>query len=138
MATRQTRTLARSMMAPSVILLLAWMIVPLVMTLWFSFLNYNLLNPGNVTFAGLFNYKYFYTDPAFFQSIWNTLVLVAGVLLITVFGGIAGERMAAWVAKNPREHRPPHEYAMETFGYTRETLLREFAGYRARFVEAAR
>jgi hypothetical protein len=42
--------------------------------------------------------------------------------------------MAAWVAKNPREHRPPHEYAMETFGYTREALLREFAEYRARFI----
>ena len=89
MATRQTRTLARSMMAPSVILLLAWMIVPLAMTLWFSFLNYNLLNPANVSFAGLFNYQYFYTDPAFFQSIWNTLLLVWGVLLITVIGGVA-------------------------------------------------
>jgi sorbitol/mannitol transport system permease protein len=89
MATRQTRTLARLMMAPSVILLLVWMIVPLAMTLWFSFLNYNLLNPANVSFAGLFNYQFFYTDPAFFQSIWNTLVIVGGVLLITVIGGIA-------------------------------------------------
>ena len=89
MATRQTGTLARLMLAPSVILLLVWMIVPLAMTLWFSFLNYNLLNPGNVSFAGLFNYKYFYTDPAFFQSIWNTLLIVVGVLLITVIGGIA-------------------------------------------------
>ncbi|MGI6850788.1 carbohydrate ABC transporter permease [Mesorhizobium sp. 1B3] len=89
MATRQTRTLARFMMAPSVILLLIWMIVPLAMTLWFSFLNYNLLNPANVSFAGFFNYQYFYTDPAFFQSIWNTLVIVVGVLLITVIGGIA-------------------------------------------------
>jgi len=42
--------------------------------------------------------------------------------------------MRAWVAENPREHRPPHEYAMETFGYTREALEREFAEYRARFV----
>jgi len=89
MATRQTRTLARFMMAPSVFLLLIWMIVPLAMTLWFSFQNYNLLNPGNVSFGGLFNYKFFYTDPAFFQSIWNTLVIVLGVLLITVIGGIA-------------------------------------------------
>lgn len=88
MATKQTRTLARFMMAPSVLLLLFWMIVPLAMTLWFSFLNYNLLNPGNVSFAGLFNYKYFYSDPAFFQAIWNTLVLVLGVLFITVIGGI--------------------------------------------------
>ncbi|HEV2901169.1 MAG TPA: sugar ABC transporter permease [Pseudaminobacter sp.] len=89
MATRQTGTLARFMMAPSVILLLVWMVVPLAMTLWFSFLNYNLLNPANVSFAGLFNYQYFYTDPAFFQSIWNTLLIVVGVLLITVIGGIA-------------------------------------------------
>jgi sorbitol/mannitol transport system permease protein len=88
MATRQTGTLARFMMAPSVILLLVWMTVPLAMTLWFSFLNYNLLNPTNVSFAGLFNYTYFYTDPAFFQSIWNTLLIVVGVLLITVIGGI--------------------------------------------------
>jgi sorbitol/mannitol transport system permease protein len=88
MATRQTRTLARFMMAPSVVLLLVWMIVPLAMTLWFSFQNYNLLNPGNVSFAGLFNYKYFYTDPAFFQSIANTLIIVGGVLAITVIGGV--------------------------------------------------
>ncbi|MCJ8521556.1 sugar ABC transporter permease, partial [Rhizobium tarimense] len=43
MATQNTRGLARLMMAPSVILLLVWMIVPLSMTLWFSFQNYNLL-----------------------------------------------------------------------------------------------
>jgi sorbitol/mannitol transport system permease protein len=88
MATQNTRTLARLMMAPSVGLLLIWMIVPLSMTLWFSFQNYNLLNPSNVSFAGLFNYRYFYTDPAFFQSIWNTLLIVSGVLLITIAGGI--------------------------------------------------
>ena len=89
MATQHSRTLARIMIAPSVIVLLVWMIVPLVLTLWFSFQNYNLLNPANVSFAGLFNYEYFYTDPAFFQSIWNTLVIVVGVLLITVIGGVA-------------------------------------------------
>jgi sorbitol/mannitol transport system permease protein len=76
------------MMAPSVGLLLIWMIVPLAMTLWFSFQNYNLLNPANVSFGGLFNYRYFYTDPAFFQSVWNTLLIVGGVLFITIVGGI--------------------------------------------------
>ncbi len=76
------------MMAPSVGLLLIWMIVPLTMTLWFSFQNYNLLNPANVSFAGLFNYRYFYTDPAFFQSVWNTLLIVGGALLITITGGL--------------------------------------------------
>jgi sorbitol/mannitol transport system permease protein len=89
MATQQTRTLARLMLAPSVGLLLIWMIVPLAMTLWFSFQNYNLLNPANVSWAGFDNYYYFYTDPAFWQSILHTMMIVIGVLLITVIGGVA-------------------------------------------------
>jgi len=89
MATRQTQNLARLMRAPAIVLLLIWMVVPLAMTLYFSFLNYNLLNPTQTSWAGWFNYKYFYSDPAFFQAIWNTLVLVLGVLVITVVGGIA-------------------------------------------------
>ncbi|UXM96609.1 sugar ABC transporter permease (plasmid) [Bartonella sp. HY329] len=89
MATRNTSILARIMMTPSIVLLLIWMIVPLAMTLWFSFENYNLLNPDNVSFAGLLNYEFFYTDPAFFQSIINTLLIVVGVLAITIIGGTA-------------------------------------------------
>ena len=53
------------MMSPAVILLFAWMIVPLVMTLYFSFLRYNLLMPGMEEWVGLFNYRFFLTDPAF-------------------------------------------------------------------------
>jgi sorbitol/mannitol transport system permease protein len=89
MATQETRKIARIMRAPAIILLLIWMVVPLGMTLYFSFLNYNLLNPAATSWAGWFNYQYFYTDPAFFESIRNTLVLVLGVLFITVIGGIA-------------------------------------------------
>ena len=76
------------MMAPAVLLLLGWMIVPLAMTIYFSLLRYNLLMPGNESFAGLSNYYYFLTDPAFFTALWNTLALVLGVLLITVIGGV--------------------------------------------------
>jgi sorbitol/mannitol transport system permease protein len=88
MATLHTRSAARLMMAPSVILLFAWMIVPLVMTLYFSLLNYNLLTPETEAFVGFLNYSYFLTDPAFLQAIGNTLLLVGGVLLISVIGGI--------------------------------------------------
>lgn len=89
MATRQTQSLARWMRAPAILLLLLWMLIPLGMTLYYSVLNYNLLNPGATSWAGWFNYQYFYTDPAFWESIWNTLLLVGGVLAITVIGGIA-------------------------------------------------
>ena len=39
MATQQSRVAARFMVAPSVILLFLWMIVPLVTTIYFSFLT---------------------------------------------------------------------------------------------------
>jgi sorbitol/mannitol transport system permease protein len=87
MATKQTRTLARIMIAPSVAVLLVWMVVPLALTLWFSFQNYNILRPERQSFAGFDNFYYVYTDPAFWQSISNTLIIVLGVLAITVILG---------------------------------------------------
>ena len=89
MATKQSQTLARVMIAPSVVALLVWMIVPLALTLWFSFQNYNILRPERQSFAGFDNFVYVYTDPAFWQSITNTLIIVLGVLAITVIGGVA-------------------------------------------------
>jgi sorbitol/mannitol transport system permease protein len=77
------------MMAPSVLLLFAWMIVPLVMTIYFSFIDYNLLMPSDNRFVGFLNYRFFLTDPAFFDALVNTLVLVLSVLVITIVGGIA-------------------------------------------------
>ena len=88
MATVHTRSLARTMMAPSVLMLLAWMLVPLAMTIWFSFQRYNLLMPTLEGFAGFENYDFFLTDPAFFAAMANTLILVGGVLVITIVGGI--------------------------------------------------
>ena len=89
MATTHSRMAARFMISPSVLLLLGWMIIPLSMTLYFSFLDYNLLMPGDQDWIGLLNYEFFLTDPAFFAALTNTLLLVGGVLLITIVGGIA-------------------------------------------------
>ena len=88
MATKDSRAAARWMVAPSVLLLFAWMIVPLVMTLYFSFQRYNLLSPDQSGFVGFDNYYYYITNPAFFEALTNTLTLVLGVLAITIFGGI--------------------------------------------------
>lgn len=88
MATRQTESIARFMRLPAILLLFIWMIVPLAMTVYFSFRYYNLLNPAAGGWAGFENYQYFLTDPAFLQAIKNTLAIVLGVLAITVVGGI--------------------------------------------------
>jgi sorbitol/mannitol transport system permease protein len=88
MATQQTATAGRALVSPSVILLFIWMIVPLVMTLYFSTLRYSLLDPDNISFIGLQNYIGFLSDPNFLTALLNTLVLVASVLIISVCGGI--------------------------------------------------
>jgi len=88
MATKASKSSARLMMSPAVLLLLGWMLIPLSMTLYFSFLRYNLLQPGNNPFVGWENYYWFLTDPSFKAAMINTLVLVGGVLLITTLGGI--------------------------------------------------
>ena len=82
------RLLPRALMAPAVVTLFLWMIVPLVMTLYFSAVHYNLMQPGEKTFVGLANFEYFMTDPDFGPSVWNTLVLLGSVIAITVVMGV--------------------------------------------------
>ncbi|MDE0095094.1 MAG: sugar ABC transporter permease, partial [Gammaproteobacteria bacterium] len=56
MATLHARSAARLMMAPAVVLLLGWMLVPLVMTLYFSFKRYLPLRGGDLGWTGFDNY----------------------------------------------------------------------------------
>jgi sorbitol/mannitol transport system permease protein len=88
MSTTSTRAAARLMVAPSVILLFIWMIVPLVMTIYFSFRLYRLLSPERTGWIGFTNYAWFLHSPDFWTAIINTLLLVGGVLIITVVLGV--------------------------------------------------
>ena len=82
------RLLPRALMAPAVATLFLWMIVPLAMTLYFSVVHYNLMQPGDKTFLGLANFEYFVTDPDFGPSVLNTLLLLGSVIAITVVLGV--------------------------------------------------
>ncbi|MEM5470341.1 sugar ABC transporter permease [Hoeflea sp. AS60] len=88
MATQHSRSAARIMMAPAVILLLGWMLVPLMMTLYFSFKKYLPLRGGDLGWVGFDNYIRFVTSSAFWPSVLTTLIIVGGVLLITVILGV--------------------------------------------------
>ncbi len=83
------RLLPRLLVAPAVVTLFLWMIVPLVMTIYFSLIRYNLMQPEQTGFVGLENYAYFVTDPSFGTAVINTLLLLGSVILITVGGGVA-------------------------------------------------
>src|SRR6056297_3075029 len=88
MATQHSRSAARLMMAPAVILLMGWMLVPLTMTIYFSFKRYLPLRGGDLGWTGFDNYVRFVTSTAFWPSVQATLVIVGGVLVITVVLGI--------------------------------------------------
>lgn len=82
------RSLARLLLAPAVGSLFLWMIVPLAMTLYFSVIRYNLMEPGEHPFVGLENFRFFVTDPSFWTAILNTLLLLGSVIVITVVVGV--------------------------------------------------
>ena len=84
-----SRFLPRALLAPAVVTLFLWMIVPLVMTIYFSLIRYNLMQPGETGFIGLANYEFFVTDPSFSTAIVNTLLLLGSVIAITVVGGVS-------------------------------------------------
>jgi len=88
MATQHSRSAARLMMAPAVVLLLGWMLVPLTMTLYFSFRKYLPLRGGDLGWVGFDNYVRFVSSSAFWPSVQATLVIVGGVLFITVVLGV--------------------------------------------------
>ncbi len=72
------------LVAPSVGLLLAWSLIPLAMTLYFSFRRYNLLNPIIHGWAGGNNYLYLLRDPALYSALGVTVFLLAAVLIISI------------------------------------------------------
>ena len=92
MATKASRSLARMMMAPAVTVLMGWMLVPLIMTLWFSFTKYLPLRGDSIQrgleWVGFANYSRFLSSSAFWPSVQTTLLMVGGVLLITVVLGV--------------------------------------------------
>ncbi|CAM5770209.1 sugar ABC transporter permease [Labrys miyagiensis] len=81
---------ARPLLAPSVVLLFIWMIVPLAMTIWLSFQRYNLNYLDQTGFAGFDNYQYLLEDPGLTNAILHTITLVVSVLAITVVVGVIG------------------------------------------------
>ena len=88
MATQHSRSAARLMIMPATTLLLGWMLVPLVMTLYFSFKKYLPLRGGDLGWVGFDNYVRFVSSSSFWPSVATTLIIVGSVLVITVILGV--------------------------------------------------
>lgn len=79
----------KTLVAPAVIYAIIVTQLPFVVTVWYSFLHWNLLRPDNVQFAGLDNYLFVITaDPVFFPALLNTLVLTVGSVVLALVVGL--------------------------------------------------
>jgi sorbitol/mannitol transport system permease protein len=90
------RRLPRLLQTPAVLLLLVWMLVPLSMTLFFSFIRYVLNNtirpewttPSLSNWRGFGNYEFVLNSKDFVLAIQNSLLIVCSILFLTVIFGV--------------------------------------------------
>jgi sorbitol/mannitol transport system permease protein len=90
------RSIPRLLQTPAVILLLVWMIVPLSMTLYFSFIRYVLnslrkpewTTPSIFNWRGFGNYEYVLNAKDFWFAIQNSVFIVSSILILTVLLGL--------------------------------------------------
>ncbi len=92
------RSLPRLLQTPAVIMLLLWMLVPLSMTLYFSFIRYVLnstrrpewTTPALSNWRGFGNYEYvLFNAKDFWFAVQNSLFIVGSILVLTVVLGLA-------------------------------------------------
>lgn len=78
---------------PSLIILMIIVIIPIVMSLYFSFTKYSVL--GDPTWIGADNYTKLLSDDAFIRSLWNTLIYtLISVPLQTVIALLIADAIA--------------------------------------------
>ncbi len=92
------RKLPRLLQTPAVVLLLLWMLIPLGMTLYFSFIRYVLnslrrpewTSPSLSNWRGFGNYEYvLFSAKDFWFAVQNSLFIVSSILIATVVIGLA-------------------------------------------------
>lgn len=86
--TRAARSNTLWLLGPALLLLIVWTQIPFILTLYHSVRRLNLLNPERKGFVGFGNYISHLTDPIFWTSVGNTLVLVGSVLAVTIIIGL--------------------------------------------------
>ena len=77
---RNERISAYVFIVPAVALLIAFLVVPMVYTVYYSVFRYQVMRPDNITFVGLKNYLELFQDSDFWQSLRNTLYFTVVVV----------------------------------------------------------
>lgn len=85
---RRNRTLARALVWPALIVSILLTQVPFVVTIFYSFRDWNLLRPEASGWAGLDNYAAVLSRGEFFGSLWATVLIVGTSTVLSLVLGM--------------------------------------------------
>lgn len=69
---------------PALIYMIVVTQVPFLVTLWYSLRRWNTLTPGSNKFVWFNEYKLVFSDPTFRSAIWNTVLITASSVIISM------------------------------------------------------
>lgn len=69
---KDERSAAYIFTIPAIALLVAFLVVPMVYTVYYSVFKYQVMRPNDITFIGLANYQKLFKDPEFWKALRNT------------------------------------------------------------------
>ena len=85
-------------MLPALVLMCMWSYIPLIRTVYYSFVEWNLLPTSEPVWVGWRNYGLLFAHPDFGQAVMNTLLYILGMLpfsvILPLVLAIATERMS--------------------------------------------
>ena len=67
---------------PAVVLLAAFLIVPIILTIYYSFFTYQVMRPDRIIFSSVKNYQKLFADRNFWQALRNTVYFTVLVVPI--------------------------------------------------------
>jgi fructooligosaccharide transport system permease protein len=70
---RNERITAYLFIAPAVVILIAFLVVPMIYTAYFSVFKYQIMRPDNIDFIGIDNYTKLFADKNFWVALKNTV-----------------------------------------------------------------
>lgn len=81
---RDERVAAYIFVAPAVILLIAFLVVPMIYTVYFSGFKYQIMRPDAMKFIGFENYQKLFSDKNFWLALKNTVYFTVIVVPCSV------------------------------------------------------
>ena len=82
------RKFARKLIAPALVVAILITQMPFLATIYYSFQDWNLARPEERSFAGFDNYVAVITNGAFLPSVWATVRIVGGSMILSLLLGL--------------------------------------------------